>query len=140
MLFITGDAEVVQYVFEYLNNEIFCNLSNKSKYIPLVPDKQSKTSGRDSIIPMPLSLPEAYYFENKGNRQDLLRRLYKKEKYKLPPIGNRPIIRQNVITGELLGAFSLQLCCCFVYFCLVYPLKLWPNNQTLFFKHFKCAI
>eukprot|EP00794_Sanderia_malayensis_P018172 gene18172-19986_t len=101
-----ADVQVMQYVLQYMNNQIFCDLSKKSKYIPLVAEKEMILSGKASIIPMPLNSAEAYYFQNSDSRQDLLRRIFKREKFKLPPVGNRPVLKQNVITGELLDFAS----------------------------------
>ena len=94
----TDEERLVQYVFDFMNQQWFTDGSCMSKYIPLLGVKTPR-----KYVPMPLNAAIISSFHTKDNRKDLLMRLNKQEKYKLPVIGSKPIFKQNVITGELSG-------------------------------------
>ena len=87
-----------------MSQEIFKAGGYSPKYIPVLQQGTQMT-----CIPRPLTSSMACVFgaKDKESRQELLRRLSKKEKYQLVPVGPKPIIKTKVITGDIFGKHSL---------------------------------
>eukprot|EP00795_Rhopilema_esculentum_P011287 gene11287-21479_t len=89
---------IVKNAHTFMSQEIFKAGGYSPKYIPVLQHGTQMT-----CIPRPLTSSMACVFgaKDKESRQELLRRLSKKEKYQLVPVGPKPIIKTKIITGDI---------------------------------------
>lgn len=120
----------IKQVHNTLCKNFFESGGHNTKYIPLI-----KPDTSHSCVPSPFSWTMASVFEpnDKEKKKAFCRRLAGEEKYKLGPVGQRPVIKPKLITGNLSGWRFLYIpfCLCWFYIDLWQVLYVYLNLCTL---------